>query len=247
MARWSDHSRTCSGQASADEVGLDSGITIGRGVAAASVRIVRSVNVFGTPVVPTRTVGRTAATTSSRLAGGSVLRPSSAATAAGSANERLFWSRSARPSWTSPCESTSTMARAMAAASSPASLNASAHSRAMPDTGGARADEDDRVSAMVAAVLAKRGQDHPRHDRRVPWMSSLKDGSRCAIAHRAAQARSLWKSSHCRMARGYTSRHAAHERLDELVVLARRAGAARDSRDTADPRAARRCPCRRRG
>ena len=65
-ARPSVQSRTSAGVASATDVGFESGMTTGRGVASAIARTTASVNVPATPVVPTRICGRTRRTVSSR-------------------------------------------------------------------------------------------------------------------------------------------------------------------------------------
>ena len=74
MARPSVQRRMSTGVASAAEVGFESGRTIGRSVAAAMARRTGSPNVPPTPVVPTRTVGRTRSIVSTR-AGNSVEKP----------------------------------------------------------------------------------------------------------------------------------------------------------------------------
>ena len=73
-ARPSVQRRTSTGVASETEVGFESGRTMGRSVPAAIARRTASSNVPPTPVVPTRTVGRTRSIVSTRP-GNSVVKP----------------------------------------------------------------------------------------------------------------------------------------------------------------------------
>ena len=183
-ARPSVQARMSAGVASAFDVGLDSGMISGWRTPAAVARTIASPNVPAVAVVPTSTVGRRARTMAVRWSGETpVPLPMSAIAAAWSAsasiaNSRFDASRSARRLWTRPCESTSTICRPMASPDSPASRIASLSSRAMPMPAAPAPTSSTRTSARVARCARSAARTPATTTTAVPWMSSLKDGTR---------------------------------------------------------------------
>ena len=125
------------------EVGFESGRTIGRSVPAASARRTASSNVPPTPVVPTRTVGRTPL---DRLDAGRELGRE-AVPGVGGRRERQLALRRRRGrrgrSWTSPRESTSTSARRVVRVGHPGVEHRQAEEPGDPDPGRAGPDQHD--------------------------------------------------------------------------------------------------------
>ena len=233
------------GVASEAEVGFESGMTSGRSVPAASARRTASSNVPPTPVVPTRTVGRTRSMVSTSP-GNSVekpypRRPRPAAPARASSR------RGPRGrSWTCPRESTSTSARRMAASSIPSSSIASRTSRAIPIPAAPAPTSTTRVSRSPIREPAQPGQDPGHDDRRGPLDVVVERRHAIAVAVEDAQRVRLLEVLPLDDAARPDLGDALDEGLDQRVVLGARAGAARESRDRADRRAAPGCRSRRR-
>ena len=133
------------------------------------------------------------------------------------------------------------------ASGTPASTSARCSRRAMPTPAAPAPGQHEAQVAELAPEDARgRARMPARATAAVPWMSSLKLGTRSRKWSRMRSALGPLKSSHWMMQPGHVSATPSHEGLDELVV-GRPAQAPRAIADVERVvRAAGGCPCRRR-
>ena len=247
-ARPSVQRRRSIGRASVFAVGFESGRMIGRGVPAAIARIIGSVNVPGTPVVPTRTVGCHAATTAAGSPASARSSPCGRASTWPAARARRFvgW-RSSRRSWTRPCVSSRASMAGTSASGMPASTSAARTSRAIPMPAAPAPTSRMRCASIGelevpdsredAADHHGRGALHVVVEARHPVAVAVEDAERVVVLEvlpldHAARP-DLLDAAPRRRRRGRRRR--------------RRAAAARGGRCRAGRRAGRGCRCRRPG
>ena len=124
------------------------------------------------------------------------MSPAASAAFAGTASARLASSRSVRPAWTSPCESTSTTDRSIASGATPASAIASRSRRAIPIPAAPAPARTIRSSAQVRPKWRMTASAAASTTTAVPWMSSLNEGTRSRYRSRMRSAFGPLKSSH---------------------------------------------------
>jgi hypothetical protein len=162
------------GRASVLAVGFESGRMIGRSWAAAIARIVTSLKAPGVAVVPSRTIGRKAVTTSWRSQEPSGSRPSDATKSRVRAKSRLSSSISGRPSTSRPCESSIAIELRASVSEAPSSTIAIRSSRAIPVPAAPAPASTMRVPVSDPPVDRRAAMITATAIAAVPWISSLK-------------------------------------------------------------------------
>ena len=169
--------RMSAGVASALDVGLESGMTIGRAVPLREARMTASSNAPPTPVVPTSTAGRTRSivSTSARELG----REAVPGEGVGRQRKpRLPSSRSSRRSWTRPVRIDQHDRPPDAASGMPVLEHRETEQARDADARRARPDEHDTRVGEARPEPRKPASTPATTTAAVPWMSSLKDGTR---------------------------------------------------------------------